>query len=172
MERSCSVAGCTQKHRARGLCSTHYNQTHQTVEQRHPRIATACVICSRVVRRREDSRYEPTCSVPCRTMVQNGQRLAPTDSYEWRVDAVKRARQHGCHIVEHFDREDIFDRDGWRCRHCGVQCNQPDPYDRTAATIDHVVPLHLGGDHSQANAQTLCLSCNARKADQVISHVA
>lgn len=168
-DRICSVDGCKGAYRARGFCSTHYNQTVAGEAKRHPKRTVVCAVCQTPVRRRKDSavRYQPTCSVPCRTIVQWGQRLAPTDGYVWRTDATSRARQAGCRIVERFDREDVFERDHWQCQDCGIQCNQPDPYDRTAATVDHVVPLHLGGEHSKANAQTLCLSCNARKADRL-----
>jgi 5-methylcytosine-specific restriction endonuclease McrA len=167
-ERRCSMPGCDKPHRAKGLCATHYNRT-QGEAKRHPKRTVPCVVCATLVRRRRDSegRYQPTCSVPCRSVVQAGGRLAPTSSYEWRADAVQRARKHGCRIIERFDREDVFERDHWQCQDCGIQCAAPNPFDRTAATVDHVVPLHLGGDHSKANAQTLCLSCNARKADRL-----
>lgn len=163
-QRMCSMTDCSKPHRARGMCSTHYNRAAGETA-RHPKVTTACVICSTLVRRRKDSTYQPTCSVTCRTIVQVGER--ETVGYDWRRDAARRARKYGCRVVELFNREDIFGRDQWTCQSCGVQCNQPNPYDRTAATVDHVVPLHLGGEHSRANAQTLCLSCNAAKQDQV-----
>jgi 5-methylcytosine-specific restriction endonuclease McrA len=53
-----------------------------------------------------------------------------------------------------------------------VQCNRPDPFDCNAATIDHIVPFVLGGDHSRANVQTLCLSCNSSKSDTVANTAA
>jgi 5-methylcytosine-specific restriction endonuclease McrA len=167
-ERRCSMPECTQQHRAKGLCSTHYNQGLGEAA-RHPKQLVACVVCATSVRRRKDSedRYLPTCSVACRTMVAFGRAVSPTSGYAWRTDAVQRARKHGAPVIEVFDREDVFDRDAWLCQDCGIHCAAPNPFDRTAATVDHVVPLHLGGDHSKANAQTLCLSCNARKADRL-----
>lgn len=36
-------------------------------------------------------------------------------------------------------------------------------------TQDHVVPLALGGRHSEGNLQPLCLSCNSGKQDKLMS---
>lgn len=48
-------------------------------------------------------------------------------------------------------------RQHWRCAHC---------HDMLAASfeVDHVVPLHLGGEDShETNAEALCRDCHARK---------
>jgi 5-methylcytosine-specific restriction endonuclease McrA len=34
-------------------------------------------------------------------------------------------------------------------------------------TVDHRVPVALGGTHSESNLQCLCKSCNCRKRDRV-----
>lgn len=64
------------------------------------------------------------------------------------------------------DRLAVFERDGWICQLCG------DPVDPElrhpavmSATIDHVVPLSWGGDHSMENCQLAHLSCNSSKQD-------
>ena len=162
-ERTCDIPGCEKAHRARGFCSTHYNQLVIGERRRHPRETRACVVCgTRVVRRRDNS-HVPTCSVRCRSVVQFGPEFAPRDAYEWMLDAVARARKAGALIVETFDRAEIFERDGWTCQLCRVECTTPDPFDLRAATVDHVVALAAGGEHSRRNAQTLCLSCNSAK---------
>jgi len=127
------------------------------------------VVCATVVTRRVDAGYATTCSVRCRTIVQHGHRLAPVAAYSWRSDAAKRARNAGAVIVEVFDRDEIFTRDGWVCQGCEVPCTEPNPFVLTAATVDHVVALAAGGEHSRANAQTMCLSCNSAKHEGVIS---
>ncbi len=40
-------------------------------------------------------------------------------------------------------------------------CLLPEP--KIALTIDHVVPIAKGGEHSASNIQPLCLDCNRRK---------
>lgn len=33
---------------------------------------------------------------------------------------------------------------------------------------DHIIPISLGGEHSLANSQVLCFSCNSSKQDKII----
>lgn len=48
----------------------------------------------------------------------------------------------------------VFERDNYTCRICGATEH---------LSVDHVVPLYLGGTNDFENLQTLCLSCNCRK---------
>lgn len=48
-----------------------------------------------------------------------------------------------------------------RCLCCGK---------KKKLTIDHVVPLSLGGDNTINNIQPLCLSCNSRKGANIIDY--
>jgi len=58
----------------------------------------------------------------------------------------------------------FYIRDGWLCGVCGLAVNPdlrwPDPM---SASLDHVVALANGGQHSAANLQTAHLVCNMRK---------
>lgn len=75
----------------------------------------------------------------------------------------RRARLRGV-LVESFDRMEIFLRDGWICQICSAPVNRaahfPDP---NMASLDHIIPIARGGEHSRANAQTAHLGCNVRK---------
>ncbi len=78
-------------------------------------------------------------------------------------NARRRTRQHSA-PYEVVNRLEVFERDGWRCKLCG------DPVDRGAkprspmsATLDHVVPVALGGPHTAANVQCAHFRCNVRK---------
>lgn len=55
-------------------------------------------------------------------------------------------------------REAVFERDGRACVRCGTT---------ERLTIDHVVPIALGGDNDLSNLQVLCLSCNTRKGARI-----
>lgn len=82
--------------------------------------------------------------------------------------AVKRTRRHleraAERAGEHFTVREIADRDGWVCHICqrripdkGSWTNEDDD-----PTIDHLVPLSRGGEHTRVNvaiAHRLCNSC-------------
>ena len=65
---------------------------------------------------------------------------------------------------EVFTREEIFERDGWRCQICRKRIlrSHKFPHPRSA-TLDHIVPITLGGKHTRKNVQCLCHRCNSRK---------
>jgi CRISPR/Cas system Type II protein with McrA/HNH and RuvC-like nuclease domain len=49
----------------------------------------------------------------------------------------------------------IYARDGYSCLKCGA---------KEDLTIDHIVPISRGGSDDFQNLQTLCFSCNQKKA--------
>lgn len=68
-QNTCGVEGCPKPHRARGLCSTHYNRQHQP--DRHRKSTTSCVVCGKAVIKLPSKRYRPVCSMYCRWFLQN-----------------------------------------------------------------------------------------------------
>jgi hypothetical protein len=77
-----------------------------------------------------------------------------------------RVRRPG--VVETFTSEEIFERDRYRCHICKRKCRRraavvPDPL---APTIDHLIPLAKGGEHTRANVATACFQCNSVKGDR------
>jgi hypothetical protein len=76
-----------------------------------------------------------------------------------------RARKAGAK-VESFNPVTVFERDGYVCQLCGVKTR---PYYKNCyhplyPTLDHIIPLSKGGDHSKRNAQCLCRQCNIKKS--------
>ena len=53
-------------------------------------------------------------------------------------------------------RRRVFLRDGYTCQYCGKQTRE--------LTLDHVIPRHLGGEHTWENVVSACKTCNHRKA--------
>ena len=79
--------------------------------------------------------------------------------------------------LERFAPREVFERDGWRCHLCGGQCDPsaivPSPY---APTLDHVVPVSLGGEHTRSNVKCAHFRCNCRRGNkslpEELSHTA
>ena len=56
-------------------------------------------------------------------------------------------------------KESVKTRDGYRCRVCGSEC---------LLTVDHIVPMCLGGEDDAENLWTLCRTCNGVKGSRPI----
>lgn len=79
----------------------------------------------------------------------------------------RRARERGAR-VEDFTSTEVYERDNW----IGGICSEPIPRDAVwpdlrSPSVDHVVPLSRGGEHSMRNVQASHLSCNSRKQASV-----
>jgi 5-methylcytosine-specific restriction endonuclease McrA len=62
---------------------------------------------------------------------------------------------------------EIFDRDGWICGLCGDPVPPEAQYpDRLSASLDHIVPLSLGGAHTRANSRCSHLTCNVARGNR------
>lgn len=95
-------------------------------------------------------------------------------------DARRRLREHPPVDVEAFTKHDVGERDGWVCGLCA------EPVDPTleawvngtwvqelrSASIDHVLPISRGGEHTLGNVQIAHLGCNIAKNDRVEAAVA
>ena len=77
--------------------------------------------------------------------------------------AARRAALSGA-TVEDFSPAEIFKRDEWVCHICELPVDRalgwPHPW---SVSLDHVIPLSRGGDHSRANTACSHLRCNLRK---------
>jgi len=52
-------------------------------------------------------------------------------------------------------RREVFRRDNYTCQYCGRR--------DIPLTVDHILPKHLGGEHSWMNVVAACPACNHRK---------
>lgn len=61
----------------------------------------------------------------------------------------------------------IFQRDGWRCRWCGVEVSYnpaaSGPFYPTMASLDHLIPQVKGGRNTKDNLVTACRRCNSER---------
>lgn len=79
-------------------------------------------------------------------------------------DLAKRAELRGALVVELVFPEEVFSRGQFICKICDKRCppdaKVPNP---DAPTVDHIVAISKGGDHSYENTQCLCFMCNCTK---------
>lgn len=79
----------------------------------------------------------------------------------------KRRAQLAAVEFEDFDRVEVFRRDGWKCQLCGRKVDSslksPDPM---SASLDHIVPVSVGGAHTRLNTQLAHLHCNISKGNR------
>lgn len=81
-----------------------------------------------------------------------------------RVQEVRRRSLMAEQKIEPVDAFRVYDRDGWRCQLCRRPVDRAlDGNARMGPTLDHVVPLALGGEHSYANTQLAHRRCNLAK---------
>lgn len=87
------------------------------------------------------------------------------------VKATKRHRDKARHLgiaYENFSPTAVFERDGWRCKICGVMTtgrSKPGEWDPLAASLDHIRPTSRRGEHTMANTRCAHRICNAKKRD-------
>ena len=165
----CAEPGCTNLARsnASAICQTHYSfrwKADRLSSKRAELAAVPCSTCGRPVGSALRKRY---CSKACRDSgdVTRSIRRAVGRAYM----CAKRAR-----VVVQFDPHEVLERDGWRCRLCGVRTpkghrgkNLP-----SSPELDHIVPLSKGGEHTPWNTQCLCRKCNRSKSDKAIGQLA
>lgn len=163
--RRCSVEGCSRGHYGGGFCGPHLRrfQIHGdplagkgSKSLGLPSVSKPCEA--------DDCDADAKANGLCWTHL-NRQRYADPDyKTEWgRWARERRARKRGA-TVEPFTKEQVFERDRWRCQLCGKPTNRsvswPHP---DFPVLDHIVPLALGGAHSLANTQCSHNRCNAAK---------
>jgi hypothetical protein len=133
---------CTQ------ICWGHYRYSLVRVDT-EPR---DCLACAEVITNRgPQAQYCQPCIDRRRPMWQQARRAAKLDAF-----------------AENVDPNYLAKRDNWRCQLCRNAVNKglkwPDPL---SASIDHVIPISLGGEHSYANTQLAHLVCNIRKGNRI-----
>jgi 5-methylcytosine-specific restriction endonuclease McrA len=60
-------------------------------------------------------------------------------------------------------KREILRRDDFTCQYCGQRASH--------MTIDHIIPRHMGGQHTWENLVTACSICNHRKGGRTLDQV-
>ena len=89
---------------------------------------------------------------------------------------IKRAKLHGCEWETGVTLKQLIKRDGLRCAICGEMC---DINDRSWGngtgprypSMDHIIPIAKGGNHTWDNVQVAHLICNSDKSAKTLDNV-
>lgn len=147
----CTVEDCPKVIRAKDLCIRHYKLSRT---KRWPAECTSCH-----VEFQANGQTWLYCSAACRKRDERAAHL--------RRGEVRRARLADV-LVEDFSRVEIFNRDNWVCGICaGVIDRTLQWPNQMSVSLDHVVPIARGGEHSRANTQASHLFCNISKGARV-----
>lgn len=77
----------------------------------------------------------------------------------------QRARKLGV-AYEWVNRRQVFERDKYVCGICGLKTEPESPScSPRYPTLDHILPMSLGGGHTYANLQCACFECNWLKSN-------
>lgn len=72
--------------------------------------------------------------------------------------------------IEHFTREEIFERDRWICHICDTPIPKGAAYPKPlSASLDHVIPVSKGGEHTRDNTAASHFRCNIRKGARMVA---
>lgn len=166
--RFCSIEGCEGPAFGHGWCQKHYARWRRNGDPLNagdrasirPSGLRRCSTC------RQEKPPEDFYDVPESSRRKyRCKECQRADARSRGVDAAHRRRARLAELdSEQFSPSEIFERDGWVCQLCGRKINRrrkwPDPL---SASIDHILPISLGGGHLRANAQASHLRCNLRK---------
>lgn len=80
----------------------------------------------------------------------------------------RQALKSGATKGEIFTRLEIMERDGWVCHLCGGEIDRnAKARSREYGTVDHIIPLSKGGNHTLDNVAAAHGSCNSSKGNRV-----
>ncbi|MEJ5200844.1 MAG: HNH endonuclease [Anaerolineales bacterium] len=97
------------------------------------------------------------------SLVLNGRGEIHTASATYPLPSVIRIQNmiHRPRVRVRLSRREVFRRDNYTCQYCGKTSG--------SLTIDHVIPRHLGGEHTWTNVVTACSACNHRKGGRTLA---
>jgi hypothetical protein len=190
--QTCKEPGCGRQARARGLCNSHWQRwkkygdtfTGGPIRTRRWRVApgqtckepgcdkgwplTRGLCKTHYTRWRKSNPTLGICDRPDCDRPRHARGLCQTHYIHANVDSGvrnhrNRARQYGVQY-EHVDKRKVFARDKWRCGICGDKVDKRLKWPHLfSVSLDHVIPMSRGGDHTYANTQCAHLICNMRK---------
>lgn len=138
--------------------SKEWSKGRKQLEQR------ICKHCGTTFRALYGDKHRTFCTKDCSDRSHDAKRLWLLKTPEKKA-FYRKQRKARLRAGDRFTPKQVFERDRYLCRICGgaVKAGATVP-DHDAPTLDHRVPLTLGGSHTFDNVQCAHFICNVRKA--------
>lgn len=159
-EKTCRFCGKElPKYKSRFCCNeckNKYNRIKTGVVQSYEKKKRICVVCGKIFySHRQDKK---ACSIEC-TNINRGKQ-----------------RYNGIIVDKDIDLKKLSQRDNGQCMLCGLFVDWEDYEKKDGVvvcggmypSIDHIIPISLGGLHSWDNVQLAHRICNSRKGNRFI----
>jgi 5-methylcytosine-specific restriction endonuclease McrA len=156
LSRQSGTTSCGEKRCSNEYSKQFYINKHQEIWQERK-----CAICGKVYYKAY-GRNGPrnVCSIECqkrRLYLERRKRKAQR----------KNQMKNG----ERVDIKILLERDNYKCGICNKRVNANYNWeDQYAATIDHIIPLSLGGEHTYQNTRIAHNICNRRRSNRISKH--
>lgn len=168
-ESTCAVCGAPNpppsgNGRQRKFCSRRCNGT----AHRDSKAATCSTPeCDRPVRAKGFCNAHYKAQHPNRKLWKKNGKPEVRRAALRKKDQRRRARMKGDPDASLIDRDEVGARDGWRCGLCRKCVDPTLAYPSPQSpSLDHIVPLSLGGKHALSNVQISHLACNVAKGNR------
>lgn len=163
MQKFCEVEGCGRKHYGKGLCQRHYQRERSGLPQRLPgdlidgtKLCTRCLEVYPIDAFGTSMRLASGKNIYCSSCLSDLSHIRRAN---------KRANEY-----EPVSRDVVLERDAWTCHLCSTaipkDAKWPEPL---SASMDHVMPLALGGAHTYENIKSAHLTCNISKGARLVA---
>ena len=183
----CSVAGCDRIEHSSGYCSGHYirftitGEPGRTGFNRYGTIVDfddGTRLCTGCAERLPLSSYTRSAGLAlgrrsaCRSCLsaENKARRVANPARYAEINMRASAIRKGAVTVEKVSRSVLRERDGDACTYCRKAMTflavPRYTYNPDQASVDHVIALSRGGEHSYKNTVLCCRDCNTRKKDK------
>ena len=118
--------------------------------------ARNCKTCYTLLPETTGKKHRQYCGPSCQVKSPKGKKLVDN----------RNALKRGAYVADVY-RAEIYRRDGWRCQICKLKVNpRYTGAHPKAPSLDHIIPLSLGGTHEPSNVQLAHFGCNARKGNR------
>jgi hypothetical protein len=175
---TCNVCGCsfTYEHEGRGRLRR-YCDMHRKLPNEAKIVIRHCEMCGIEIRSAFKShRFCDVCR-PIYKLEANRQWMKLNRSNDEGGNINHRAqkvlrKKYGQVLpllYERINKRKVLDRDHWMCSICGLPIDKHVKFpDTRCATIDHCIPLAMGGSHTYENVRAAHFKCNCSKGIKVM----